>query len=303
MKPPEQFIPQSTSEVSSSLVVVACVLSVIATSVASGILLWVAQPYPAVWPRLAVIYGLYAALMALLFGLPAFLLLRRRAIAPWLLVPTAALGAAGPLAALLLLTTSKHTLMAWWPVPLEAVAGAIGGLAYWALTAPDAYLRRRLVATVWSVLGFLAVGTSSWYLAWHVDDFRYAPWEDAASAECPLMARAMSRTAIDERLPRLPPLYARSRFGGPCDWRGLGINLTQGVQSDLYLSSDGAGQLSGRFTPHLILGRPIYSFARLRASVPVTYRFGDLGGHIYACHFHRSLSGWALEGCSLDRMI
>lgn len=279
-------------------------LSALAASVTSEILLWVAEPYPAVWPSYAVIYGLYPPVVALLFGIPAFLLLRRRTGgALWMVVPAAALAAAGPLAALSSLASSNHTWADWWPVRLEAVSGTVGGLAYWALTVPGADMRRRLRVTVWGVFALLTAGTAGWYVGWHVDDFRWAPWEDAAPDECPLMARAISGAAAEGHLTRLPPLYAKTRVGGQCDWRGLGLDLTQGVRSDLYLSSDGAGRLSGLFTPHLILGRPIYSSARLRASVPVTYLFGPLGGHGYDCHFHRSLSGWTLEGCSLDRII
>src|ERR1041385_8495627 len=79
-------------------------LSILAASMTSLILLWVAQPYSAVWPNYAKIFGLYPPFMALLFGVPGYFLTRRRAGLPrWLIVPAAGLGAAAPLAALFLL--------------------------------------------------------------------------------------------------------------------------------------------------------------------------------------------------------
>ena len=96
--------------------------------------------------------------------------------------------------------------------------------------------------------------------------------------------------------PQGPPLMGRSRAADPCDWRRWGLNPGRVTYTEFEAARQGEPHDSG-YIEHFSIGRPRYSYLRLRASVGAGHAYGCLGGNGYVCHFRREIGGWRLEGC------
>jgi hypothetical protein len=247
----------------------------------------------------AMIAGLYPSVVAVIFAVPAFLVAW---LAPpmknWMAPLIGALCCALPL-----LLIERFSDSPQWPSTLrtagsDALAGAIGGLGFWAFRERE-QPRRLARFLFWISVTAVLVPIGAWYAAWQIPERLGQheinhPWETATSGECLLMAKAIREMKMDQ-LPGQPPLMSTSRTGGACDWPALGIQVQRVTWSEF---REAAGpSLADRYIEHIGVVPPRYSLLRLHANVEVSHACGPLCGTGYSCSFRRGLSGWKFLSC------
>jgi len=110
------------------------------------------------------------------------------------------------------------------------------------------------------------------------------------------MAKALLAFPFAKRTQALP-LIAKTASPGRCEWSRYGLHPPTLTAAEFRARCKSVTAPDCVFTEHIVMSRPRYSLAHVRAGVELAHVYGSLGADGYVCHLRLGLGGWKLQEC------